>query len=117
MCVTDSEFNTCLSVTSRWQRALNVAQTGRPGAVLIDVPMDVFSAKTSSPVVTVARRPEYVRCVGPHDGIAEAAEVLATATKPIIFAGNGVLLSEATEELRELAELADVPVATTLMGK
>ena len=98
-------------------RALNVAQTGRPGAVLIDVPMDVFSAKTSSPVVTVARRPEYVRCVGPHDGIAVAAEVLATATRPIIFAGNGVLLSEATEELRELAELADVPVATTLMGK
>ena len=47
-------------------RALNVAQTGRPGAVLIDVPMDVFSAKTSSPVVTVARRPEYGRCVGPY---------------------------------------------------
>src|SRR5256885_1912910 len=98
-------------------RALNLAQTGRPGAVLIDVPMDVFSAKTSAPIVTVARRPEYGRCVGPHDGIAEAVEVLSTAAKPVIFAGNGVLLSEATDELRELAELADVPVATTLMGK
>jgi len=98
-------------------RALNVAQTGRPGAVLIDVPMDVFSAKPSASVVTVARRPEYGRSVGQHDGIAEAVEVLSTAVKPVLFAGNGVLLSEATDELRELAELADVPVATTLMGK
>jgi acetolactate synthase-1/2/3 large subunit len=98
-------------------RALNVAQTGRPGAVLIDVPMDVFSAKTSAAVVTVARRPEYDRCVGAHDGIAEAVGLLLNASKPVIFAGNGVLLSEATDELLELAELLDVPVATTLMGK
>ena len=45
-------------------RALNVAQTGRPGAVLVDVPMDVFSAQIAAAVVTVARRPEYGRCVG-----------------------------------------------------
>jgi acetolactate synthase-1/2/3 large subunit len=98
-------------------RALNIAQTGRPGAVLVDVPIDVFSAQISAAVMTVSRRPEYGRCVGPHDGIAEAVQVLSTASKPVIFAGNGVLLSEATDELRELAELADVPVATTLMGK
>jgi acetolactate synthase-1/2/3 large subunit len=98
-------------------RALNVAQTGRTGAVLIDVPMDVFSAKTSAAVVTVARRPKYDRCVGARDAIAEAVELLSNASTPVIFAGNGVLLSEATDELREVAEVSDVPVATTLMGK
>jgi acetolactate synthase-1/2/3 large subunit len=98
-------------------RALNVAQTGRPGAVLIDVPMDVFSAQINAEAVTVARRPSHGRPVGSSEGIAEAACLLLAAAKPVIFAGNGVLLSEASEELKELAELMEAPVATTLMGK
>jgi acetolactate synthase I/II/III large subunit len=98
-------------------RALNVAQTGRPGAVLLDVPMDVFSEQVQEEPVTVARRPGYFRVVGPDDGIAEAAHLLSTAAKPVIFAGNGVMLSEAFDELRSLAEMGGIPVATTLMGK
>jgi acetolactate synthase I/II/III large subunit len=98
-------------------RALNVSQTGRPGAVLLDVPMDVFSAQVNAEPVTIARRPGYGRCVGPDDGIAEAAHLLSTATRPVIFAGNGVTLSDASDELKELAELAGIPVATTLMAK
>jgi len=98
-------------------RALNLAQTGRPGAVLIDVPMDVFSAHINAEAVTVARRPSHGRAVGSSAGIAEAACLLLAAAKPVIFAGNGVLLSEASEELKELAELMQIPVATTLMGK
>ena len=98
-------------------RALNVAQTGRPGAVLIDVPMDVFSAQIDAEALTVARRPSYGRTVGASAGIAEAACLLLAAAKPVIFAGNGVLLSEASVELKELAELLEIPVATTLMGK
>src|SRR4051812_32750973 len=98
-------------------RALNVAQTGRPGVVLLDVPMDVFSAQVHAQPVTTARRPNYGRPVGTDDGLAEAAHVLMTAENPVIFAGNGVALSEAWDELRELAELAEIPVATTLMGK
>jgi acetolactate synthase-1/2/3 large subunit len=98
-------------------RALNLAQTGRPGAVLIDVPMDVFSQQVTVEANTVARRPEYGRSVAPDDGIAEAAHLLRNAKKPVIFAGNGVLLSEATDELKELAELLGIPVATTLMAK
>src|SRR6476660_4074062 len=54
-------------------RALNLAQTGRPGPVLIDVPMDVFSQQIDAPVDTPARRPEYTRTVAPDDGIADAA--------------------------------------------
>ena len=98
-------------------RALNVAQTGRQGAVLIDIPMDVFSAQINAEAVTVARRPTHARAAGSSAGIAEAACLLLAAARPVIFAGNGVLLSEASEELKTLAELMEIPVATTLMGK
>ena len=75
-------------------RAMNVAQTGRPGPVLIDVPMDVFSAKLNAAPITVSRRPElHARAAGPREGIAAAVELLLASKKPIIFAGNGVLLS------------------------
>jgi acetolactate synthase I/II/III large subunit len=98
-------------------RALNVAQTGKPGAVLVDMPMDVFSGQVKVEPVTISRRPEYRRVVGPDDGVAEAAHLLAGAKKPVIFAGNGVTLSEASAELRRVAELLNIPVATTLMAK
>jgi acetolactate synthase-1/2/3 large subunit len=98
-------------------RALNVAQTGKSGAVLLDVPMDVFSGQVRAESVTIARRPEYRRVVGPDDGIAEAAHLLIEAKAPVIFAGNGVTLSDATDELIRVAELLDSPVATTLMAK
>jgi acetolactate synthase-1/2/3 large subunit len=98
-------------------RALNVAQTGRPGPVLIDVPMDVFSQPVTGDVITVARRPGYGRAEGSAEGVAAAADLLLSAGKPVIFVGNGVLLSEAAPELRELAELLAIPVATTLMAK
>jgi acetolactate synthase-1/2/3 large subunit len=98
-------------------RALNLAQTGRPGPVLIDLPMDVFSQQITTRVDTTARRPEYTRFVAPDDGIADAARLLAGATSPVMFVGNGVLLSEASDEVRQLAEMLEMPVATTLMGK
>lgn len=99
-------------------RALNVAQTGRPGAVLLDIPMDTFSAHIEvSEQSTTSRRPGYGRAVGAADGIAEAVRVLRAANSPAIFAGNGVVLSEAWNELRTVAELLAAPVATTLMAK
>src|SRR6478752_3942427 len=110
--VDDAKF-----LTDVMPRALNLSQTGRPGPVLIDVPMDVFSQQIDARVDTIARRPEYGRFVAPDDGIADAARLLASAERPVIFAGNGVLLSEASDELRQLAELLTIPVATTLMGK
>lgn len=99
-------------------RALNVAQEGRPGAVLIDVPMDVFSRPVDAPISrTLNRRPQYGRPAGDPAGVSMAAKALAEARRPMIFVGNGVLLSEATGELLELAEATGIPVATTLMGK
>src|SRR3954469_10584520 len=104
-------------LTDVMPRALNVAQTGRPGAVLIDVPMDVFSQQIAVEPVTVARRPNFERAAGSPEGIAAAADLLATASQSLIFAGNGATLSEASPELLQVAELLAAPVATTLMAK
>ena len=99
-------------------RALNVAQTGRSGAVLLDIPMDVFSQHIDPPAQEMSsRRPNYRRAAGAPDGVADAVQLLQAAKSPAIFAGNGVLLSEASDELKALAELMAMPVATTLMAK
>jgi acetolactate synthase I/II/III large subunit len=98
-------------------RALNLSQTGRPGPVLIDVPMDVFSQQIDATIVTHARRPNYPRVTGDLNGIAAAVKMLHGAKKPMIFAGNGVLLSEACDELAAFVKLSGIPIATTLMGK
>ena len=99
-------------------RALNVAQTGRPGAVFLDIPMDVFSAHVEPPIhATTRRRPADGRTGAAPASLTEAAELLAGARSPAIFAGNGAVLSEAAGELRILAESLGAPVATTLMAK
>jgi acetolactate synthase-1/2/3 large subunit len=98
-------------------RALNLSQTGRPGPVLLDVPMDVFSQQVTTSLCTHCRRPNYPRVAGDSSGVAAAVKALREAKKPVIFAGNGILLSEACDELREFVELSGIPIATTLMGK
>jgi acetolactate synthase-1/2/3 large subunit len=98
-------------------RALNVAQTGRPGAVLLDVPMDIFSYKLSAVADTTRRRPGYPRSVGDAEGVAAAADLLLKAERPVIYAGNGVALSGAAAELAELSRRLQAPVATTLVAK
>src|SRR5688572_21983326 len=104
-------------LTDVMPRALNLAQTGRPGAVLLDVPMDVFSQRIAAEPITVARRATHGKAAGDPAGIAAAADLLAGAARPLIFAGNGATLSEASAELRQVAELLAMPVATTLMAK
>ncbi len=98
-------------------RALSLAQGGRSGAVLVDVPMDVFAQPVDAEVDTLKRRPAHARPVGDKAGIAEAARLLAAAQRPVVYAGNGVALSDAVNELAALARTLQAPVATTLMGK
>jgi acetolactate synthase-1/2/3 large subunit len=99
-------------------RALNVAQSGRPGAVLLDVPMDVFSQEIDVPVATsLHRHATYGHPGASPEGVAEAARLLARAQRPVMFVGNGVHLSSAWAEVREVAELLEMPVATSLVGK
>jgi len=98
------------------ERAFHLAQSGRPGPVLVDVPMDVFSADLPigafQQVPTPISRPTMVA-----ETAEQIVEALAKAERPVLYAGGGVLSARATAELTALAEALEVPVAHTLMGK
>jgi len=103
-------------------RAFQVATTGRPGPVLVNLPLDVLKgAHGFSPSEQeVDQRYGWFpanRLTPPREDVAAAVRLLLTATRPIILAGGGTIASGATEEVRELAELLGIPVATTFMGK
>ena len=98
------------------ERAFHLAQTGRPGPVLIDVPMDVFSADLE--VDAFATTPPEIAKSGLDPATAaRIVDALATSRRPVLYAGGGVLSARATKELQALAEALQVPVAHTLMGK
>lgn len=98
------------------ERAFHLAHSGRPGVVLVDVPMDFFS--TELPAGAFERLPSPIAppTIDPAQARA-VAEALAGAARPVIFAGGGVHLARASAELRALAEALEVPVAHSLMGK
>lgn len=98
-------------------RALNLATAARYGAVLIDVPMDIFSARLKAEPVILARRATYGHSAGVAEGLERTVQALRAAQRPVIYAGNGVALSEAEPELAALARALQIPVATTLAGK
>ncbi len=98
--------------------AFHVARTGRPGPVLIDVPSDLFSADIDyQPRTEPVDLPGYKPSVeGNIKQIRIAAKALANARRPILYTGGGVVLADASEELRELAASDRFPVTSTLMG-
>jgi len=96
--------------------ALYLAREGRPGPVLVDVPKDVQTQRvrwTSPPRRT---RPAGPVTAVPADGLQRAAAMIDAAERPLLLAGHGVILAEGYAELRALAERADLPVITTLLG-
>ncbi len=98
------------------ERAFHLSQTGRPGPVLVDVPMDIFSADL--PVDAFQKVPTPVARPAIEPGaVARIVTALSEARHPVIYAGGGVLSSGATGELAALAEALEIPVAHTLMGK
>jgi acetolactate synthase-1/2/3 large subunit len=97
--------------------AFYLARSGRPGPVHIDVPKDVLLATTDIETPTDVKIPGYRPAGTGHKGmIRRAAEAINKSEKPVILAGHGIAISEAFEELRELAEKAKIPVITTLHG-
>jgi len=97
--------------------AFHIAQTGRPGPVLIDIPKDVFNEISDFIYPDNIALPGYKPNVGGHSGqIRKAAGLIKNSSRPIILAGHGIILSKAYEELRELAEKAQIPVVNTLLG-
>lgn len=99
------------------KEAFYIARTGRPGPVLIDIPRDVFTEQTEfSYPEKVSLLGYKVTLQGHPAQIKKAAQLINEAVRPIIIAGRGIIISQAYAELRELAEKAQIPVATTLLG-
>src|SRR4051812_6265226 len=97
--------------------AFHLAATGRPGPVLVDVPKDVMQAQTTFSWPPTLDLPGYRPTLHPHGKqIREAARLMTSARRPVLYVGGGVLKAGATEGLRRLAELTGIPVVTTLMA-
>ncbi len=105
-------------LTRTFREAFYIASTGRPGPVLIDVPSDLSSAEMVFHYPDNVSLPSYKPTYkGNAKQVKQAVELLASARRPLIMAGGGIVSSHACAELTELAEKLDAPVVTTLMGK
>ncbi len=100
-----------------FKEAFYIAQTGRPGPVLIDIPKDaqteIIEFEYPEEIKLRGYKPTYT---GNEQQIKKAASFILKAEKPIFYVGGGIIFSNATEELRNLAESIMAPVTTTLMG-
>jgi acetolactate synthase-1/2/3 large subunit len=100
--------------------AFRIAQTGRPGPVVVDVPKDIqFATGTYTPKPEIAANVSYQpKLEGDINAIQAAVELMASARRPVLYTGGGVVNSglEASRLLRELVELTNFPITSTLMG-
>ena len=97
--------------------AFHIASTGRPGPVLVDIPVTCFLGDLAYEPATRLDLPGYKPTVKGHTKqIRAAARALREADRPVLYVGGGVISSGAADELLRLAELAQAPVTTTLMG-
>ena len=104
-----------LAVTLK--KAFHIARTGRPGPVVVDIPKDVSQAKAHFQYPTHVEMRSYNPVRKGHSGqIRKAVQLLMQAKRPYIYTGGGVILGEASKELRELVELLGYPCTNTLMG-
>lgn len=98
--------------------AFHLALTGRPGPVLVDISKDALNAKTTFNWPPVMNLPGYHPTTKPNSKrVKEAAERIVAAKKPVLYVGGGVIRSNASKELLQLAELTQIPVVTTLMAR
>jgi len=100
-----------------FKEAFYIASTGRLGTVLIDIPRDVFTEEAEFHYPAKVTLPGYKTVLRGHPAqIRKAVQLMDKAHRPVIISGRGVTISGAYDELKELAEKAQIPVATTLLG-
>jgi acetolactate synthase-1/2/3 large subunit len=101
------------------EKAFHLAESGQPGPVLVNVPMDIFSAVIPSDTFDrLAQNTRALKKPSIDDETArEIVEALASAEKPVAYVGGGILLAKASKELREFVDHMSLPVAHSLMGK
>jgi acetolactate synthase-1/2/3 large subunit len=99
------------------REAFYIASTGRPGPVLVDIPVDVSVAQCSTDSSTEMKLPGYkIQVKGHKRQISMVAKAINESKQPVLYVGGGVIIANASEELRVLAEKAHLPVTTTLLG-
>ncbi|HOP48193.1 MAG TPA: biosynthetic-type acetolactate synthase large subunit [Desulfobacteraceae bacterium] len=99
------------------KEAFHIAKSGRPGPVLVDLPKDLMSIKTDYKPVTDLQIKSYQPTYKPNiKQLHKVVNLIKKASKPLILAGGGVILSKASEELKHFAERIEAPVTSTLMG-
>lgn len=99
------------------KKAFIIAATGRPGPVVVDVPKDVTYHTTDFEYPATAEMRSYSPVVKGHSGqMKRAVQMLLEAKRPMIYAGGGVVLGDASEQLAELTRLLGFPITNTLMG-
>jgi len=100
------------------REAFHIATTGRPGPVLIDVPVDVTKGELDYEYPETINLPGYKPTFRGHSKqVKQAVSLINRARKPLLYIGGGVIASGASKEVKELAELMQIPVVTTMMGK
>ena len=97
------------------RKAFHIARSGRPGPVLIDITKDVTAAACEYTPMTIQPEERVTRYT--REELMLVAEMIHKAKKPYIYLGGGAIISEASAEVAEFAELIDAPVCDTLMGK
>ena len=104
-------------LASTLKKAFHIARTGRPGPVVVDVPKDVSFNKCAYEYPATVEMRSYNPVRKGHGGqIRKALQLLMTAKRPYIYSGGGVLLSNASQELRTLVDMLGYPCTNTLMG-
>jgi len=99
------------------REAFHIASTGRPGPVLIDIPVDIEVTRCRTDGPKEMKLPGYrVKTKGHPRQISAAAHAINKSKQPVLYIGGGVISANASEELRELAEKAHLPVTMTLLG-
>ncbi|MFL5686405.1 MAG: biosynthetic-type acetolactate synthase large subunit [Chloroflexota bacterium] len=99
------------------KEAFYLARTGRPGPVHVDIPKDVLNAELEFEWPETVHIPGYMPALKEEPKLAEAAQLVRSSTRPVIYLGGGVRIANAFAEVFEFAELIGAPVVTTLHGK
>ncbi len=99
------------------QNAFALLRNGKPGPVVLEVPIDIFTSEVDAQLLADYRPQQSSRPVANPDDVEALVEALLAANSPVIIAGQGILYAEASEALTRLAELSQTPVISTLNGK
>tara|TARA_Y100001970_G_scaffold257661_2_gene336651 strand:- start:97819 stop:99453 length:1635 start_codon:yes stop_codon:yes gene_type:complete len=104
-------------VVSVMRRAFHALRNGRPGPVIVEIPVDIGTMEVDDSLVDSYVPPKRYRFSPNSNEVKEAVDTLLSAKKPVIWSGMGVLMAEASDKLTEFAELTNIPVYCTMPGK